>query len=67
MNVEQLGGLSYIRLSEPDVTIQLNGQTRLSVGAHAEVNLPEEEIHVFDAQGLALARAASLQPSEAQA
>jgi multiple sugar transport system ATP-binding protein len=67
MNVEQLGGLSYIRLSEPDVTIQLSGQTRLAVSGHAEVNLPEEEIHVFDAQGLALARSGSLQPSVAQA
>ncbi len=57
VNVEQLGGLSYIRLGSPDITIQLSGQTGLGVGDRAEINLPAEAIHVFDADGLAMARA----------
>lgn len=52
--VEQLGGLSYIRLADPEVTVQLPGQTRLGFGDHARVHLPPEMIHLFDADGLAV-------------
>jgi multiple sugar transport system ATP-binding protein len=55
-NVEQLGGLSYVRLSAPELTVQLPGQTRLTYGQRAEVNLPPETIHVFDADGKAVPR-----------
>jgi multiple sugar transport system ATP-binding protein len=57
INVEQLGGLSYVRLNDPDMTVQLGGQTRLRFGDRTEINLPEDDIHVFDAQGLAMTRA----------
>ena len=67
MNVEQLGGLSYIRLSDPDVTVQLGGQTRLGFGDRTEINLPQDEIHVFDAEGIALARGAAVQAVAARA
>jgi len=56
INVEQLGGLSYVHLADPAMTIQLNGQTRLAFGDRAEVYLPVEAIHVFDADGMALPR-----------
>jgi multiple sugar transport system ATP-binding protein len=48
-SVEQLGGLSYVRLADPDVTVQIAGQTRLGYGDRAEVSLPVDDIHVFDA------------------
>ena len=52
--IEQLGGLSYVRLANPDITIQIPGQTRLAAGDTTEVNFPEEALHVFDADGLTL-------------
>jgi ABC-type sugar transport system ATPase subunit len=52
--VEQLGGLSYIRLADPEVTVQLPGQTRLGFGDAARVQLPAEMIHLFDTDGLAV-------------
>jgi ABC-type sugar transport system ATPase subunit len=55
--VEQLGGLSYVRLAAPDVTLQLPGQTRLGFGDTARLELPAEMIHLFDADGLAVPRA----------
>jgi ABC-type sugar transport system ATPase subunit len=54
--VEQLGGLSYIRLAIPDVTAQLPGQTGLALGDAAAIHLPPDEIHVFDSAGLTLPR-----------
>jgi multiple sugar transport system ATP-binding protein len=63
-NVEQLGGLSYVRLAAPELTVQLSGQTRLTYGQRAEVNLPPETIHVFDADGKAVPR---LGPAETTA
>jgi ABC-type sugar transport system ATPase subunit len=54
--VEQLGGLSYIRLAKPDVTAQLPGQTGLALGDAAAIHLPPDEIHVFDSAGLTLPR-----------
>ena len=55
-SVEQLGGLSYVRLAAPDLTAQLPGQTRLGSGDTASISLPASDIHVFDAQGLTLPR-----------
>ena len=55
-SVEQLGGMSYIRLAAPDMTAQLTGQTRLGFGDVAEVNLPADALHVFDAEGLSVPR-----------
>jgi len=57
-NVEQLGGLSYIRLADPDVTVQLAGQTTLRHGDLAEINLPPERIHLFGADGIAMTHSA---------
>ncbi|MBV9537543.1 MAG: sn-glycerol-3-phosphate ABC transporter ATP-binding protein UgpC [Acidisphaera sp.] len=50
-NVEQLGGLSYVHMSDPAITVQLHGQTHVAFGDRAEVSLPAEAIHVFDADG----------------
>ncbi len=55
-HVEQLGGLSYVRLAEPAMTIQLHGQTGLTVGSRADLCLPAEFIHVFDAGGATVPR-----------
>jgi multiple sugar transport system ATP-binding protein len=55
-NVEQLGGLSYVRLADPDVTVQIAGQTRFTFGDRAEVSLPVQHIHVFDAEGRSILR-----------
>ncbi len=54
--VEQLGGLSYVRLESPDMTVQIAGQTNLGFGAAARLRLPAAAIHVFDKSGAALAR-----------
>ncbi len=58
-NVEQLGGLSYVRLASPELTVQLPGQTRMEYGHQADVNLPPAAIHVFDADGRAVPRLVS--------
>ena len=50
--VEQLGGLSSVRLDTPDLTAQVPGQTRLRFGDQAVLTLPAEAIHVFDAADL---------------
>ena len=52
--VEQLGGLSYIRLDLHDVMVQLAGQTRLAPGDAVGLVLPPERLHVFTADGAAL-------------
>jgi multiple sugar transport system ATP-binding protein len=54
--VEQLGGLSYIRLESPDMTVQLAGQTHLGFGDRVELVLPHQSIHVFDSNGAAMPR-----------
>jgi len=54
--VEQLGGLSYVRLADPAVTIQIPGQTRLAAGTAAPIHFPTDAVHVFDADGLTLPR-----------
>ena len=54
--VEQLGGLSTVRLEQPDITVQIAGQTRLGVGDAVRLHVPAACIHVFDAAGLALPR-----------
>jgi multiple sugar transport system ATP-binding protein len=62
VDVEQLGGMSYIRTVGPDMTIQLQGQTRVTFGDRAEFHLPAEAIHVFDADGISLPRIGAPQP-----
>jgi ABC-type sugar transport system ATPase subunit len=54
--IEQLGGLSTIRLVTPDLTIQTPGQTPLRAGDPATLHLPPAAIHVFNAEGRALAQ-----------
>jgi multiple sugar transport system ATP-binding protein len=54
--VEQLGGMSHVRLDAPDVTAQLPGQTPLGFGAAAAFHLPIEAIHVFGSDGRAMPR-----------
>ena len=48
VNVEQLGGLSYVHMTDPAMTVGLRGQTRVALGDRTEVSLPGEAIHVFD-------------------
>ena len=55
-SIEQLGGMSFIRLASPDLTAQLAGQTRLGFGDMAEMHLPAEALHVFDGEGLSVRR-----------
>ena len=50
--IEQLGGMSTVRLEAPDVTAQTPGQTRLRHGDTAVLTLPAEAIHVFNEAGL---------------
>jgi multiple sugar transport system ATP-binding protein len=54
--VEHLGGLSYLRLAVPDITLQLPGQTGLGYHDAVSVHLPPAALHVFDADGLAVGR-----------
>ena len=54
--VEQLGGLSTVRIDAFDLTVQLPGQTTLALGDTAHIGLPQECLHVFDEAGLALPR-----------
>ena len=41
-SVEQLGGLSYVRLAEPDLTVQIAGQTGLGTATARRSRLPVE-------------------------
>ena len=52
--VEQLGGLSYVRLADPNITIQIPGQTRLASDEPTPIHFPIEALHVFDADGMTL-------------
>jgi ABC-type sugar transport system ATPase subunit len=54
--VEQLGGLSTIRMAEPALVAQVAGQTALRFGDAVSFALPPEAIHVFAEDGAALAR-----------
>ena len=53
-SVEQLGGLSYVKLSLHSIIAQVAGQTRLAIGDTAGLRLPVEHVHLFDADGLAV-------------
>ena len=57
--IEQLGGLSYVRLESPDMTVQIAGQTGLGFGDTVRLNLPARAIHVFDSAGAAMPRSAN--------
>jgi multiple sugar transport system ATP-binding protein len=52
--VEQLGGLSYVRLEQHDIVLQVPGQTRLRHGESVGLRLPPEHVHLFDKGGIAL-------------
>jgi multiple sugar transport system ATP-binding protein len=52
--VEQLGGLSYVRLAPHDLVLQIAGQTRLTPGESISLRLPAEYVHVFAADGAAV-------------
>jgi multiple sugar transport system ATP-binding protein len=52
--VEQLGGLSYIRLAPHDIVAQIHGQTRLGPDDTVSLLLPADVVHLFDAEGAAL-------------
>ena len=67
VNVEQLGGLSYVHMTDPAMTVQLHGQTRVALGDRTEVSLPVEAIHVFDADGVNVPRVAAAHPVAARA
>ena len=49
--VEQLGGLSYVKLSLHGIVAQIAGQTRQSQGDRAALRLPVEHVHLFDGDG----------------
>ena len=66
VNVEQLGGLSYLYMTDPAMTVQLHGQT-WSRRRRTEVRLPGEAIHVFDADGVNVPRFAAAHPIAARA
>ena len=53
-SVEQLGGLSFVRLSPFDMVLQVAGQTRLRPDDTVRLCLPPERIHVFGADGAAM-------------
>ncbi len=46
--VEQLGGLSYVRLAQHDMVLQVPGQTGLRPGEAVGLRLPPEHVHLFD-------------------
>ncbi len=52
--VEQLGGLSYVRLSPHDIVAQIHGQTRLAQGDAVSLRMAPDLVHLFDAEGIAL-------------
>jgi len=52
--VEQLGGLSYVRLSPHDIVAQIHGQTRLGPDETVSLRLPPDLVHLFDAEGAAV-------------
>ena len=52
--VEQLGGLSTIRLDLHEVMVQVPGQTRLAPGDAVGLVLPTDRLHVFGSDGTAL-------------
>jgi multiple sugar transport system ATP-binding protein len=52
--VEQLGGLSYVRLSPHDIVAQIHGQTRLAPGDAVSLRMAPDLVHLFDAEGIAL-------------
>ena len=54
-SVEQLGGLSFVRLSPFDMVLQAPGQTDLRPGGMVNLRFPPEHVHVFSADGTALA------------
>ena len=53
-SVEQLGGLSLIRLAPHDVVAQIAGQTRLAPGDAVGLRLPPDTLHVFGADEAAI-------------
>ena len=57
-SVEQLGGMSYVKMSGHGVVAQLAGQTRLAPGDTAALRLAPEHVHLFDEAGLAVPAAA---------
>jgi len=52
--VEQLGGLSHVRLQQHDAVLQVPGQTRLQPGDGVSLLFPPEHLHVFDSDGAVL-------------
>jgi multiple sugar transport system ATP-binding protein len=52
--VEQLGGLSYVRLSPHEIVAQIQGQTRLGPDDPVSLRLPPHLVHLFDGAGAAL-------------
>ena len=52
--VEQLGGLSLVRLAPHDVVAQIAGQTRLTPGDTVGLHLPPDTLHLFGADEAAM-------------
>ncbi len=53
-SVEQLGGLSYVRVLPHDAVVQMPGQTTLRPGESVPLHLPPEHLHVFAEDGRAI-------------
>jgi multiple sugar transport system ATP-binding protein len=52
--VEQLGGLSYVRLAKHDLVVQIAGQTELVPDSTVALRLPPDRLHVFTQTGAAI-------------
>ncbi len=50
-SIEQLGGLSFVRLTQPALNVQIAGQTQLRFGDDVTISLPPDHLHLFDAEG----------------
>jgi len=65
--VEQLGGLSYVRLVNHDLVVQIAGQTQLCAGSTIGLHLPPERLHIFAPDGTAIPAATNVSPFAAVA
>jgi ABC-type sugar transport system ATPase subunit len=65
--VEQLGGLSYVRLANHDLVLQIAGQTQLAYGSAVGLRFPADRLHVFAPDGAAVPVSTTTSPLAAVA
>ena len=61
LSVEQLGGLSFVRMAPFDMVLQVAGQTELRPDDRVRLAFPPGRVHVFGADGVALPAPALVQ------